>query len=354
MIQNITTKMHLFKLRCKKLKTKIIGNDHFLNKDIKKIIFDNKKMPESKVFNNSDVIFGNPNSNIAICFIYTWSSEYAPEDIRQLADKTSNYSAVTGFWRTTNGARYVFSNILSNPNINKILLLVFDRDDNGHLLVESLTKLWTKGVDENGIIIECNAPNPKFEQVPIEGLNRLQKQADLLILKNLTNSDFDKIERVIKAGFQEPDNAKDVCDFEGLEFYSNIIENDKIYDNGARFDTPFFIDLSNSTKEVSFEKHTVEYLILSAQRALLMRVVPCLRTVSVSLEGTEIVWRCIFDKDASEKDIDLLRRAATEVIKDYDTSAFTINEIYETVPFPNKMNTEKNLIYYRHEYITRG
>ena len=332
------------------MKTKIIGKDHFLKKDIKKIIFDNKKMPESQVFNNSDVIFGNPNSNIAICFIYTWSSEYAPEDIRRLADKISNYSAVTGFWRTTNGARYVFSNILSNPNINKVLLLVFDREDNGHLLVDSLTKLWTKGVDENGIINECNAPNPKFEQIPIDGLNRLKKQADLLILKNLTKSNFDKIESVIKAGFQEPKNAKDVNNFEGLEFYSNIIKNDKIYDNGARFDTPFFIDLSNSTKKVNFEMYSVEYLILSTQRALLMRVVPCLRTVSTSLDGTEIIWRCIFDKDATEDDIEMLRQAATEVIKDYNTSVYTINEIYEIVPFPEKMNTEKNIVYYRHEH----
>lgn len=331
------------------MKTKIIGKDHFLNKDIKKIIFDIKKMTESKVFNNSEVIFGNPNSNIAICFIYTWSSEYAPEDIRQLADKVSNYSAVTGFWRTTNGARYVFSNILSNPNINKILLLVFDRDDNGHMLVESLTKLWTNGVDENGIIKECNAPNPKFEQVPIEGLNRLKKQADLLILKKLTTSDFGKIEKVVKAGFQESENAVAVNDFEGLEFYSNSIENEKIYDNGARFDTPFIIDLTGNTKKINGETGSVDYLILSAQRALLRRVVPSLRTVSFRLDGTKIVWRCIFDKEATKKQIELLGQAAADLMKDHDTAEYTINEIYEIVPLPEKMNIESNLVYYRHE-----
>ena len=331
------------------MKTKIIGKDHFLDKDIKKFIFENTKLPKSQVFNNSDVIFGNPNSNIAICFIYTWSSEYAPEDIRRLADKISNYSALTGFWRTTNGARYVFSNILSNPNINKILLLVFNRDDNGHLLVDSLTKLWAKGVDENGIINECNAPNPKFEQVPIDGLNRLKKQADLLVLKNLTSNDFDKIESVVKAGFQEPNNAKDVNDFEGLEFYSNIIKNDKIYDNGARFDEPFLIDLSNGSKKSNFKVSSIEYLMLSAHRALLKHIIPCLRTVSATLDGTEIIWRCIFDKGATENDIKLLKQAATEVIKDYNTSGYTINEIYEITPFPQKMNTEKNMIYYRHE-----
>jgi tetrahydromethanopterin S-methyltransferase subunit A len=331
------------------LKTIIIGKDHFLDKDIKKIKFDNRKMPEAKVFKNSDVIFGNPNSNIAICFIYTWESEFAPQDIRQLADKISNYSAVTGFWRTTNGARYVFSNILSNPNINKILLLVFNRDDNGHLLVESLTKLWLNGVDENGIIKDCIAPNPKFEQVPIEGLNRLKKQADLLVLKSLTSNDFDKIESVIKAGFQEPENAKNVEDFKGLTFYSNVIKNNKIYDNGARFDTPFIIDLSHSSENNTVDMYSAEYLMLAAQRALLNRVVACLRSVSVTLEGTQILWRCIFDNNAFENDIALLKQASCEVMKDYNTD-FTIKEIYEIVSFPDKMNMEKNMIYLRNEY----
>lgn len=330
------------------MKTIIIGKDHFLDKDIKKFKFDNAKMPEAKVFNNSDVIFGNPNSNIAICFIYTWESEFAPQDIRQLADKLSNYSAVTGFWRTTNGARYVFSNILSNPNINKILLLVFDRDDNGHFLVESLTKLWVNGVDKNGIIKDCIAPNPKFEQVPIEGLIRLKKQADLLVLKNLTNNDFDKIESVIKAGFQEPENAKNVADFKGLMFYSNVIKNDKIYDNGARFDTPFIIDLSYSCEKDTVDMYSAEYLMLSAQRALLNRVVTGLRSVSTALEGSQIIWRCIFDNSASENDIALLKQAAKAVIEDY-TADFTIKERYEIISFPDKMKMEKNMIYYRNE-----
>lgn len=330
------------------MKTIIIGKDHFLDKDIKKFKFDSAKIPEAKVFNNSDVIFGNPNSNIAICFIYTWESAFAPQEIRQLADKISNYSAVTGFWRTTNGARYVFSNILSNPNINKILLLVFDRDDNGHLLVESLTKLWVNGVDKNGIIKDCIAPNPKFEQVPIEGLNRLKKQADLLVLKNLTNNDFDKIEAVIKAGFQEPENAKNVEDFKGLSFYSNVIKNSKIYDNGARFDTPFILDLSNSSEINTIDMYSTEHLMLSGQRALLNRVGPSLRSVSTALEGTHISWRGTFDNNTSENDLALLKQAASEVMKDYN-SDFTIKEIYEIVSSPDKMNMEKNTLFHRNE-----
>ena len=39
------------------MKTKIIGKDHFLNKDIKKFIFENNNLPKSQTFNKSDVIF---------------------------------------------------------------------------------------------------------------------------------------------------------------------------------------------------------------------------------------------------------------------------------------------------------
>lgn len=98
------------------------------------------------------------------------------------------------------------------------------------------------------------------------------------------------------------------------------------------------------------EMNTIEYLLLSAQRALWMHVVPCLRAVSVSLKGGEITWRCIFDKEATEDDIELLKQAATEVIAAYNTSKYTINEIYEVVAFPEEMKLEENMVYYRHEH----
>lgn len=236
------------------MKTITIDYDNHLCKDVKKVEFAKDEFPKMQLFNSEDVIIGNPSSSVAICFVYTWKEDYAPKKIKEFFQKISNYASITGFWRTTNGGRYAFSNILANPNINKIILLVFDSKDNGHLLVDSMKCLWEKGVDENGVIIDTKAPNPKFEQVPIEALFHAKKQADLLILRKLSENDFKKIEEVVKACIQEPKNAKQKSDFENLEFYSDYRIDGLIYDDGARFDKPFIIDLSSSAKRVSYEE----------------------------------------------------------------------------------------------------
>ena len=121
-----------------------IGKDPFLNKDIKKIHYFPDELPSVQLFSSADVIMGNPSSNLAIGIIYTWKEDRPPEDIQKFVEKISNYASMTGYWRTTNGARYVFANILANPNINKLVLLVFSHKDNGHLLVDALRCFWER------------------------------------------------------------------------------------------------------------------------------------------------------------------------------------------------------------------
>lgn len=239
------------------MKTITIGKDSILKKDVKKVVFSPEEIPSMQLFNSDDVIIGNHSSSLAICFVYTWPLDYPPENIKKFAQKISNYAAITGFWRTTNGGKYAFSNILSNPNINKLLILVFNAKDNGHLLAESLSNLWSNGVNEKGIIIGSRSPNPKFEQVPNEALFRLKAQADLLILRRLKETDFDMIEKVISACIQEPENAVKASDFESLEYQSTLIKENLIYDDGARFETPYILDLSSSAKKVAFEEKSL-------------------------------------------------------------------------------------------------
>ena len=74
------------------MKSIIIGNDNHLNKSVKKVIFD--KIPEKKIFNSEDVLFGNLSSNVAIAFIYNWKSDKPPKEIQDLFIRLSNYSAV--------------------------------------------------------------------------------------------------------------------------------------------------------------------------------------------------------------------------------------------------------------------
>ncbi|MBI2128733.1 hypothetical protein HYU07_00695 [Candidatus Woesearchaeota archaeon] len=237
------------------MKLVAIGYDNFLKKDVKKINFESSDLPKVQLFNTADVIAGNPNSNIAIAFVYNWKTDNAPEDIRNLFQKLSNYAALTGYWRTTNGARYAFANILANPNINKILLLVFENEDNGHLLADALRNFWKNGINENNVIISSKAPNPKFEQVPKEALERIRQQSDLLILKNIKGN-YDEIEALLKELIQEPENAISLNEFEklSLEFHSNTIKNNMLYDDGARFEKPFILDLSTSAQNVRFEQ----------------------------------------------------------------------------------------------------
>jgi len=144
-----------------------------------------------------------------------------------------------------NGGKYAFANILSNPNINKLVVLVFEHDDNGHLLVDSLRQLWKEGVDKDGIIKNCNAPNPKFEGINNEALKILTRQADLIILKNI--KDLSLPEKIIKANIQEPENAVKIDD--NIEFYSNYSEKRLFYDCGARFEEPYKVDFSSATEK---------------------------------------------------------------------------------------------------------
>lgn len=238
------------------MKIQKIGYDPFLEKDIKKYVFD--KPPKLRIFNAIDVIAGNASSNIAICFAYNWKTDFAPKNIQEFFQKVSNYAALTGFWRTTNGGRYAFANLLANPNINKLVMLVFGEEDNGHLIADALTKLWKHGTDEEGNIKNSQAANPRFEQVPFEALERARKQMDLVVVRNI-GDDLNEVEELIKSCYQEPENHKTKEHFPKLEIeiFSNI-NNNKLYDDGARFEKPFnFEILGTHVKFMRKELHKV-------------------------------------------------------------------------------------------------
>ncbi|MFH0875408.1 MAG: thymidylate synthase [archaeon] len=240
------------------MKPVTIGKDHFLKRDIKKMHYSPDEIPKVQLFSSSDVIMGNPSSNLAIGIVYTWKEDRPPTEVSEFVQKISNYAAMTGYWRTTNGAKYVFANILANPNINKLILLVFQYKDNGHLLVDALSNFWEKGLDENNIIKNSKAPNPKFEQVTDDGLARIKKQCDLLVIRKIAKSDFPEIEKILNHAIDYPTNnlalQKIKLDY---SFSSSVIKNNLLYDDGARFDLPLYMDLSTSAKKIVFEKKEI-------------------------------------------------------------------------------------------------
>jgi thymidylate synthase/tetrahydromethanopterin S-methyltransferase subunit A len=237
-----------------------IGYDQFQKKDIIKLEYRPDEHPHLQLFRKGDVIAGNPLSNIAIAFIYTWKEDKPPKEILEFFNQVSNYAAITGFWKTTNGARYVFANILSNPNINKLLVFVFDQKDNGHRLVDALTNFWKNGISKEGIIIGSKAGNPKFEGLPIDALATIKDQCDLLIMPSIMPEGFEQAENLVSSLYQEPENAKDLNDFPGVELYStheDIAKNMKLYDDGARFNEPYIVNLTSSSEKPIFTKKEI-------------------------------------------------------------------------------------------------
>lgn len=87
---------------------------------------------------------------------------------------------------------------------------------------------------------------------------------------------------------------------------------------------------------------------LSAQRALWGVVPPALRSVSVDAQEPVVYFRCIFDRDATEDDKELLSCAATELIADFPDS-WDIKEEYLVIPVPERMQHLKFLVFQRYE-----
>ncbi len=61
------------------MELKKIVFDCFLNKDVKKFVFE--KPPKLRIFNEADIITGNTSSNIAIAFVYNWKTDFAPKHV---------------------------------------------------------------------------------------------------------------------------------------------------------------------------------------------------------------------------------------------------------------------------------
>ena len=90
-------------------------------------------------------------------------------------------------------------------------------------------------------------------------------------------------------------------------------------------------------------------LKLSAQRALLGYVTPGLRAVSIDYDGTDIIWCCVFDSEASkERGWEEVSCAAAEVIADFPAPT-GISEEYLVMPPPLPFKYVEWLVFERWE-----
>jgi hypothetical protein len=87
---------------------------------------------------------------------------------------------------------------------------------------------------------------------------------------------------------------------------------------------------------MSDKKDEATPLKLAAQRALWGSVPASLRAASIEKEGNTIRWKCIFDKGATEDELELAMDAGAEIIADF-SSAEIIDERIVRLSFPEKM-----------------
>jgi hypothetical protein len=88
-------------------------------------------------------------------------------------------------------------------------------------------------------------------------------------------------------------------------------------------------------------------LILSAVRALTGQVPSSLISVSVEQNDNTLHWKCIFDKKAPEKDLELLSAAAAEFISDFNDCQ--LQESIVRMQEGEVPELLRNLVYLRYE-----
>ncbi|AMK15269.1 tetrahydromethanopterin S-methyltransferase, subunit A [Methanobrevibacter olleyae] len=126
-----------------------------------------------------DYIVGNPESPVAVA---TLASHI--EEIPSAAG-----AAIAGPCKTENlGLEKVIANLISNPNIR--FLILCGAEVQGHITGQSMQALHENGCDpEKRKIIGATGAIPFIENIPEEGIERFQRQLELIDLIDDENSD---------------------------------------------------------------------------------------------------------------------------------------------------------------------
>jgi len=119
---------------------------------------------------------GNDFSPVAVCVILDNFDFQTPPELTELVMAgIDSGAALAGTLQTENiGMEKMICNIVANPNIRYIILC--GRESAGHLTGESLLALHKNGIDENRQIIGTEAPTPYLYNLPLEIIQRFNKQ----------------------------------------------------------------------------------------------------------------------------------------------------------------------------------
>jgi len=129
---------------------------------------------------NGDYIVGDPESPVAAITMGSHLDEQAICDAG---------AAIAGSCKTENlGLEKIIANVISNPNIRFILCC--GTEVKGHLSGQSFMALHDNGVDpDKRNIIGATGAIPYIENIPDEGIERFQKQLEIVNLIDVEDAD---------------------------------------------------------------------------------------------------------------------------------------------------------------------
>lgn len=126
-----------------------------------------------------DYIVGNPESPVAVATLASHIDEIP----------SAAGAAIAGPCKTENlGLEKAIANLISNPNIR--FLILCGAEVQGHITGQSMQALHESGCDpEKSRIIGATGAIPFIENIPEEGIERFQRQLELIDLIDDENSD---------------------------------------------------------------------------------------------------------------------------------------------------------------------
>ena len=144
---------------------------------------------------------GNDYSPVAVAVILNRRREDTPADYENLVRlAVESGAALAGTLQTENiGLEKVICNLVSNPNIR--YLITFGPESPGHRVGDAIAALFRNGVDERKRIVGSNAPTPYLFNIPMEFIDRVREQVNLIDLVNEGSPEV--LREVICACFQE-------------------------------------------------------------------------------------------------------------------------------------------------------
>jgi len=134
------------------------------------------KTPDGYPPEQGRYVRGNDFSPVAVCVILDTFDFAVPAELTELVMAgVDTGAALSGMLQTENvGMEKMLCNIVANANIRYIVLC--GRESPGHMPGESLLALKQNGVDEKKQIVGSTAPTPVLSNIPVEVIDRFNKQ----------------------------------------------------------------------------------------------------------------------------------------------------------------------------------